>query len=79
MLKTLGSPRSGVTLLEVQNVNMTGVDFVKETSEHCFPVSLLQNQHTDAVSEQLPTDLQGLCDDLETKLTVVTEKITSLQ
>ncbi|KAK2184913.1 hypothetical protein NP493_249g09042 [Ridgeia piscesae] len=39
----------------------------------------IKKQHTDAVSEQLPSDLQGLCDDLETKLTVVTEKITSSQ
>ena len=34
MSKTLGSPRSGVTQLEVLvygDVNMTGVDFVKET------------------------------------------------
>lgn len=39
----------------------------------------IKKQHTDAVSEQLPSDLQGLCDDLETKLTVVTEKINSLK
>ena len=34
MTKTLGSPSSGVTPLEVlvyDDVNMTGVDFVKET------------------------------------------------
>ncbi|KAI0207157.1 Tetratricopeptide repeat protein 27 [Lamellibrachia satsuma] len=42
-------------------------------------LATIKKQHKDAISNELPSDLQAPCDDLETRLTTVTDKINSLQ